>query len=85
MTWSKIHWLINRKAPQLKIVKSLTVPAVPRDRWFICWVRGAITPEGWMDKLGSMVAAGVITAPWRRRRDREDLDGATPDKPSERH
>lgn len=65
------------------------MPVVPRDRWFICWVRGAITPEGWMDKLGSMVAAGVITAPWRRRRrrrrDRQDLDTVTADKPSERH
>lgn len=50
------------------------MPVVPRDRWFICWARGAITPEGWMDKLGSMAAAGVITAPCRRRRDRQDLD-----------
>lgn len=24
----------------------LTVPVVPRDRWFICWVSGAITLEG---------------------------------------
>lgn len=44
----------------------LTVPVVPRDRWFICWVRGAMTVEGWMDKLGSMAAAGVITAPWEK-------------------
>lgn len=41
----------------------LTVPVVPRDMWFICWVRGAITLEGWRDKLGSIAAAGVITAP----------------------
>lgn len=60
------------------------MPVVPRDRWFICWVRGAITPEGWMDKLGSIVAAGVITAPWSKKRDRQDLDTVTPDKPSEK-
>lgn len=57
----------------------LTVPVVPRDRWFICWVSGAITLEGWRDKLGSMAAAGVITAPWGRQQ------GRTGDWPGYRH
>lgn len=39
----------------------LTLPVEPRDRWFICWVRGPIMPAGWMDMVWSMV--GVITAP----------------------
>lgn len=40
----------------------LTLPVVPRDRWFICWVRGPIMLAGCMDIVWSM--AGVITAPW---------------------
>lgn len=40
----------------------LTLPVVPRDRWFICWVIGPIMLAGCMDIVWSM--AGVITAPW---------------------
>lgn len=43
----------------------LTLPVVPRDRWFICWVIGPIMLAGCMDIEWSM--AGVITAPWWRR------------------
>lgn len=43
----------------------LTLPVVPRDRWFICWVIGPIMLAGCMDIVWSM--AGVITAPWWRR------------------
>lgn len=43
----------------------LTLPVVPRDRWFICCVIGPIMLAGCMDMVWSMV--GVITAPWWRR------------------
>lgn len=43
----------------------LTLPVVPRDRWFICCVIGPIMLAGCMDIVWSMV--GVITAPWWRR------------------
>lgn len=46
----------------------LTLPVVPRDRWFICCVIGPIMLAGCMDIVWSMV--GVITAPWWRRRKR---------------
>lgn len=39
----------------------LTVPAVPRERWFICCVRGPTMFVGCIDMGWSMV--GVITAP----------------------
>lgn len=42
----------------------LTLPVVPRDRWFICCVIGPIMLAGCMDIVWSMV--GVITAPWWR-------------------
>lgn len=45
----------------------LTLPVVPRDRWFICCVIGPIMLAGCMDIVWSMV--GVITAPWWRRRE----------------
>ena len=52
----------------------LTLPVVPRDRWFICWVRGPIMLAGCMDIVWSM--AGVITAPWRKEgRDKEKVRG----------
>lgn len=39
----------------------LTVPVVPKERWFICWVRGPIMLAGCIDIVWSIV--GVITAP----------------------
>lgn len=58
ITVRRARWFRRRTKPRL------TVPVVPRDRWFICWARGAMTLEGWRDKLGSMAAAGAMTAPW---------------------
>lgn len=39
----------------------LTVPALLRDRWPSCWVRGPIMEVGWMEMAWSM--AGVSTVP----------------------
>ncbi len=46
----------------MKAADTLTVPEVPMDRWFICWVRGPIMLAGCMEMVWSM--AGVITAPY---------------------
>lgn len=43
---------------------SLTVPALPRERWLICCARGAIMEVGCSDIDGSI--EGDSTAPWRR-------------------
>jgi len=50
--------------PKIETADTLTVPVVPRDMWFICWVRGAIMLAGCMEMVWSMV--GVITAPYER-------------------
>lgn len=52
------HWWNPRKQ-----TLPLTVPAVPKERWFICCVRGPIMFAGCIDIGWSIV--GVITAPYK--------------------
>lgn len=62
--------LCNVRASLQHSEGALTLPVVPRDRWFICWVIGPIMLAGCMDIVWSM--AGVITAPWwNERKDKE--------------
>lgn len=61
-----LDWIKQWGCASLVWLNRLTAPVGARERWFICWVRGVITLEGWRVKLGSMVVAGVITAPWEK-------------------
>lgn len=76
--------LITPSVTELITSVVLTLPVVPRDRWFICCVIGPIMLAGCMDIVWSMV--GVMTAPWwRRRRRAEELRVMDPLRNTHKH